>query len=334
VSLIPYNNFTPGLVRGTQQIGQIPQYLTSDKRDNLTPEVTLTYRPTDDLTAYISYKRGYKGPGFNLSTLTATFIPPAGGTPNLATISPFGPEKSEGVEGGVKTFLFDHQLSLNVAAYYYKYRGLQVSFAQQEPSGNYLIVTQNAASATVQGLELSATYSPRSVAGLTFSGNTAYNHSNYEKFNAASCYSGQSIAQGCSSDISTAGIQSLNGRMLTRAPRFTAQLGADYVVPVADNYNVGININGNFSSSYYTSAELNPIGLQKAYLTLDATLRLANVDDAWKLELIGRNLTDKIYGIAGNDVGSATAGVPADVALLTNRPREFMLRLTVRPENF
>jgi outer membrane receptor protein involved in Fe transport len=79
------------------------------------PEVTLTYRPTDDLTMFGAWKRGFKSGSFSVATPAVT------GKDNS-----FGDEKVNGGEAGLKSRLLDRQLAVNVASYCYDYNGLQV----------------------------------------------------------------------------------------------------------------------------------------------------------------------------------------------------------------
>src|SRR5690606_7377633 len=99
-SLITENNVT-GL--SGERIGaDVPLSLTRYKEDKITPEVTLTYRPTSELTAFIAYKHGYKGPGWNGWTTGAPAANP-----------PVPGETTKGFEGGIKAQAFDRQLSLD-----------------------------------------------------------------------------------------------------------------------------------------------------------------------------------------------------------------------------
>ena len=82
--------------------------------DNISPEATITYKPTSNHTIYAAYRKGFKSGGFN----TAAGVSP------LIDLR-YGPEKAEGFEAGTKLRLGD--LRLNVAAYRYKYGGLQVT---------------------------------------------------------------------------------------------------------------------------------------------------------------------------------------------------------------
>src|SRR4030095_11059177 len=80
------------------------------------PEATITYTPNDDITAFASYKKGFKSGSFKLAvpanvSRTATgAIRPGSGENNA-----FDDEKVEGYEIGLKTRLLDRSLLFNVA---------------------------------------------------------------------------------------------------------------------------------------------------------------------------------------------------------------------------
>ncbi|MCO5792547.1 MAG: TonB-dependent receptor [Blastomonas sp.] len=77
-------------------------------------DLTMNYRPSDDLLAYVSVRRGIKPGGFN--------------TP-LAPLAPqnmrFNAEKLDAVEAGFKSDLFDRRLRLNASVYHYWYNNYQ-----------------------------------------------------------------------------------------------------------------------------------------------------------------------------------------------------------------
>ncbi|MCX7863923.1 MAG: TonB-dependent receptor, partial [Novosphingobium sp.] len=91
---------------------------------NWSPEVTLTYTPSDTLTVFAAFKQAYKSGSFNI------VIPGAAGEDKS-----FGDEKVVGGEMGVKSRLFDRQLSFDIAGYYYRYSGLQTGVNEPAQGG-------------------------------------------------------------------------------------------------------------------------------------------------------------------------------------------------------
>jgi outer membrane receptor protein involved in Fe transport len=290
-----------------------------------TPEFTLTYRPTDDLTAFITYKHGYKGPGFNANLVVPQYTP----TMTAADLSPFGGEKVKGVEGGVKAQLLDRQLQLTASGYLYNYRGLQVAFTDVVRS---LVYISPIANARVQGIELGADYAPMSVPGLTLNAFLNYNDSHYTKFPTSRCYGNQTVAQGC-----VAGLQDITGKPLHLAAKWTGNVGGTYKWDVNQDYWASFSAGVKFSSGYYTSAELNPVGYFNGYALVDLAARFGPQSGKWELALICRDCNDKLYPVYANDSGNnsspAINGVaqPGGITAQVARPREILLQMTVHP---
>ena len=86
---------------------------------NFSPEATLTYTPSDDLTVFAAYKTGFKSGSFNGTIFAAP-----------TTAASFGDEKVKGGELGLKSRLADGQVRFNAATYYYRYSGLQSARAK------------------------------------------------------------------------------------------------------------------------------------------------------------------------------------------------------------
>ena len=133
----------------------LPHDVTNISEHNASPEFTLSYHPTDDWTLFTSYKFGYKGPGFNLSTFAIPAYVYQPGNINAGNIKPFGGERVKGVEGGAKAQLLDHHLDVTLTGYAYKYHGLQVS--KYDNSTETVTIT-NSANALTKGLELGLNY--------------------------------------------------------------------------------------------------------------------------------------------------------------------------------
>src|SRR5690606_15810832 len=85
--------------------------------ENISPEATLTWKPTDDLTLYVAYKEGFKAGGYNLSQVLSPVTRLEQGQ--------FDAEEAKGFEIGLKAMLLDRQMRLAVTAYDYDIDGLQ-----------------------------------------------------------------------------------------------------------------------------------------------------------------------------------------------------------------
>jgi len=294
--------------------------------NNLSPEVTLTWKPSDDVTAFVGYKKGFKSGGFSGSALDSAI-----GNTTIADLA-FRPEKAKGVEGGVRAILFDRRVRLALDAYRYTYDDLQVDFFD---STKIQYITKNAASSRVQGVEFEGEWAPPEISGLVLRGTLNYNKSKYTSFADAPCYGGQRPSEGCTI-VAGRPIQDLSGTPTALAPKWTAALEANYEHELTPGLVFGANANLKYSSSYLANPFGNPSTRQDSYTTLDAAIRLRTKDSRWEVALVGKNLTDKYvtYFVgdapsSGSGTGTA-AGVHSDLVAAPNLPRTIAVQLTFK----
>jgi iron complex outermembrane receptor protein len=332
-----FNVGTPGV-----PLGPLPLLDPNLSSTNTSPEITLTYRPTEDLTVFGSYKQGYKSGSFNsLLYIDAT------------TPTKFGDEEVKGGEVGLKSRLLDRRLSLNVAAYYYRYMGLQVGATEVSPSGYVQSRVVNAASAITKGIDFDAAYAPSQVEGLTLRVGSSYSHARYGTFRNAPCGGNQTISEGCDQLFSSLDAayhaQDLSGRPLARAPDWTINSGIDYETPLGQDITLTFGGSLMYSSKFYQNIIQRPGFVQDDFTKVNANIALKGPNNAWEVALIGNNITDEITAgscananangalfFGGQMTGQATGGpAGADYALCDpERGREVWLRLTVRPLEF
>lgn len=292
--------------------------------DNWSPEATITWKPTDEVTVYGAYKTAYKSGGFSNSALVTALTIPS----DIA----FEPEKVEGFEGGVKTTLFDRQLRFNVGAYYYKYKNLQIDYFN---SVTFQFITTNAGSATTKGVEVEAEFAPRGLPGLSARAIIAYNKARYQDY-LAPCYGGQSTQAGCTETFQGGPGQDLSGTPTALAPEWTGTFGLNYETPVGDGIVFAASTNVKYSDDYLASSFGHPLSRQSSFATIDATARLQTFDGQLEFAVIGKNLTNKFYISGVQDQpnsGSGTgtpAGIAADETGLVSLPRTIMFQITAR----
>lgn len=326
----------------------VPLLVPRIKADNVSPDFSVTYTPTDTITVFGAYRRGFKSGSFNTVTVV-----------DSNTHADFGDEKAEGGEVGVKTRLFDRALTANLAIYRYKYSDLQVGANDISETGAILLRTINAAAAKVEGVDVEVAFSPPQMENLTLHGDVNYNHARFTEFNNAPCGNGQTRAQGCNQLLNPQTqrytSQDLAGRPLVRAPDWTGSIGAEYDIPVGDGLTLGLGTTARYSSQYYTNLVELPGYTQESYIKTSANIALKGRDDAWEVALIGNNLSNKITaGLCSNSntqngtvFGEQLAGGPAltggpaqgaagsdELGCVAERGREVWVRLTVRSLGF
>ncbi len=299
--------------------------------NDFSPEVTATYRPTERLTLFGSYKRGFLSGGFN------------GSVGNPTTPLNYGPQKIEGFEGGVKALLFDGALRINLSAYTYKVPGLQITAFDTLTGINTI---RNAGGARTKGIDFDMNYRAP-IEGLTLRGAISYDRARYLSY-FGPCWLGQSQAQGCNFRSTGNGNarpilpgengnnQNLAGRQVINAPEWAGNVSASYETPLGSTLKLGLSGGVTFGSSVPTDATLNRDAYSPKHALLDATVRIADAEDAWELALIGQNLNNKFYWtntqpqqFTGGAFGTVAGAARPDIYAVPNRARQIMVRLTV-----
>lgn len=317
----------------------LPNKISPKRRtfSNWSPEVTLAYKPNPDFNLFGSYKQGFKAGAYNLGG-TVVDGPTKNPAINTFDIS-YEPETAKGFEVGLKTRLADRQLRVNLAAYSYLYKNLQLSRVDEITKALSVL---NGSSARIKGVEGDFSFAPNGVPGLTINGAAAYNSARYNSSFLGPCFTGQTIAQGCFVNSIGIKVQEFNGRPLPRAPKFSSSLGLSYETGINDGWNIGVNGNAVYTSKQFVSQELSPIGFSPRRVLLDAALSLSTKSKSMEFQIIGRNLSDQHFGVTGNGsfgtgstASSATAnGIISDYEGPVSRGREIWLKVTLRPSQF
>lgn len=297
--------------------------------ENLSPQVTLRYKPDRNTTYYAAYKEGFKSGGFNISQSLTPAASVAAGQ--------FDSETARGFESGLRLIRMGGALSFNATAYNYEYIDLQVQSFDPVTIGQ---VADNAGKLKTRGVEADFEYLLDAVPGLALRGAAAYNHAEFSGY-IGQCYAGQTVAAGCRlvpnplNGVFTS--QDYGGRTPPKAPRFAGRIGFGYDVDLSEDFKLQLTSDVSHTSKYNFTDTLRPDAFQKGYTKLDASIRLVGKDDRWRVSLIGRNLTNEHVVTAANDIpfaggtGTGTAtGVLADMSAFVENPREIFLEFGVR----
>lgn len=120
------------------------------------PKASVDYNFTKDVMAYVTVARGDEEADFSENT-------DAGG---VNEVLPYKTEFALSYEAGVKSTLFDHHLTLNLAGFYIDYSNRLFEVTQFNQSG-YFTTTSNIGSSKNYGFELEAVVRPTSELSLT-----------------------------------------------------------------------------------------------------------------------------------------------------------------------
>ena len=256
------------------------------KSNKPTYRASIGWQATPTIFTYATYSRGFKGGGFNDQI--------GGFAPFGADLAAFRtaaratrPETADSYEAGLKSEFFDRRVRFNLTGFHVKYKDLQKQLnvplvVNGQP--NQVTIFVNAASAVVNGLELETSAVP--TRGLTLRGVLGYQNAKYKSY----------VAPGAGYNLADA--------PLDRAPKWQWTLDGTYEVPVS-SFKLTFNGNVNYVGRNLNTQDINdPLGntFLNARTLVNASVTVADVADRYYARLIGRNLTDKRYKIAEQNV--------------------------------
>lgn len=281
-----------------------PEIKFSDS--NWSPELAVLHEVTPDVSVYAAYKRGFKSGGIDNSALPSNTLSEYAATGNFGALV-FDSETAEGFEGGLKSYLAGRSIRLNGALFHYTFSDLQL---QNFDPVKIQYSTTNAGEVRSRGGEVELLWRTP-VPSLSLAGSVAYTDSEFTE-----------------SYVSNASVD-LKGRAPARAPKWAGYVSSEYSLPLAARTEFRVMGLANFSSSYFTDESTFNDYVQDAYTTFDLTASIGDVDDRWKLSLIGLNLTDKIY--VNTSSGRPFRGPGGDdLALIQNRGRQIFLQASAK----
>lgn len=252
-------------VGAPEAMAPMPQETTTF--DEPTWRLALDYEFAENLHVYTSYNRGIKSGGFDLLGVG---------------VEPFKPEFLDDYEVGAKTQFLDNRIRLNVAAFYYDYKDIQVS---ANPAGT--IVTLNAASAKIKGVEADAQFVV--TPALRVSLGLAYMDGEFGDFPNPIVYP----ASPFDPPVVLANAKGLD---TTRTPDLTGNLAINYSLETA----IGVvDFNGSVyhNSGFYWDVD-NRLE-QPNYTLLGLSVTWHSPDDSLSVRLWGENLSDEHYLVGG-----------------------------------
>jgi iron complex outermembrane receptor protein len=232
--------------------------------------VALDHNFTPDVMGYVSYDRGFKSGVYNLLSYAD---------------APVNPEILDAYQIGVKSELADHHVRLNAAAFYYKYKNIQV---QEIVSG--ATISLNAAAAEMKGVDVDFVFAPTRF--FTLQGGAEWLHGRYTDFKNAPFNipnlgpTGQPIGGNTQSAGDATGFDTV------RSPEATANLSGDYRVPLSAG-----SLDFVVSYSYNSGFAWDPDNRvrEPAYSLVNASAGWSSPTDRFGLRLWGTNLTDHQY---------------------------------------
>jgi len=224
--------------------------------------VALDHQFTPDVLGYVSYNRGFKSGGYNL------------GSPGSA---PFKPEQLDAYEVGLKSEFLDRRVRLNLAAFYYDYKDIQVSISLGGAQ-----IFANAGAARNYGFDASLDFVATD--RLTFSTGLGLVDAKYTDYPNVRAFTSAGVAYI---------IPNAKGNYLPYAPPVTGFVSGEYRIPTSvGEFKASANVSYT-AKAYITPDNGNPL---PARTLVNAALEWQSQSaKPLGVRLWGKNLTNVYY---------------------------------------
>ena len=252
-------------------LGTSDVFTVNYSQGNLSGLATVSYQLTPDILTYVTYARGNKSGGLNLTQL------PPGASSVIA------PETIDSVEGGAKTAFFDHRLILNADLFWENDTNYQANLYNSALGKQYL---SNVPKVRSQGVEIDAQAQP--VNHVSLYGSLTYDDAVYASYANGVCGLENITLSHCN----------LSGAPLAGVPRWAASAGGEVSQPLklgsheAETY---LGVDYSFRSSLYSASTDSIYSRLPSLNLVNARLGLRSANGRWDAYVFARNLLNKSY---------------------------------------
>lgn len=282
---LDYSQFTqPGRVGINPTVDRFDE----TTEDNVSWRVGLQYQVEPRSMVYATIARGYKGPGFNQTSIA-----------NATTSQYVGPEIPTSYEIGAKTTLLDGRLLFNVAAFHTTFEDYQAQTLDRSVTPA-VFRTINAGSVETKGVETD--FIARLGDDWTLIGAVNWTDARYGDFEPISCFPGQTEAQGCV--VVSPGLPPLvaptraydaSGQPLPGVSKWKGNLALRYERPLTAGLTFDAMADWSWRTDTNASANQDPATVVEGYGVVGFNMGVGADDGRWRLSLWGRNLGDERF---------------------------------------
>ena len=270
----------------------IPPTMVDVSTARVDPKLGLRYQFSPTAMAYLQYSTGFKSGGTNPRPLS----------PGL--VLPFGPEKLEAYEAGVKTEWLDRRVRANAAVFQSHYKDLQMSAFATTAAGQQIVTVTNVGRAVIRGIE--AELSARPIQHLQIDAQLGL-----LKYDTRDLGAAAGVAGGPTLTSKPIGV-----------PERTANLGLQYAVQ-GGGWTLTPRVEYSFKSKIYNDAANTEAIASPALGLWNARISWEPSGQHWSVVASVANLADKAYFAANSDQGTTREAVPG-------MPRTYMLSVRRR----
>ncbi|WP_430443682.1 TonB-dependent receptor [Sphingorhabdus contaminans] len=251
---------------------------TTASDDAISGKAGLQYEFSRNAQIYATYTRGYKGQSLG-TEYNQTF--------NNNPVAE--PETVNAYEIGFKGTTADRTFSISVAGFIADYQNLQIQANKSDTSGTVpviLFIVTNAGESRTRGIEIEGTIRPDEHFSLGFG--AAYVHGRFDADGVACPLQNQAaavtVAVGGVQPVNTCyrqtvtgttlsgRVQNIRNGILPNSPTFKINLNPRYEREVGANLTGYVDVNLAFQSKVNFSVEQDPLLVQPAFTTVDASI--------------------------------------------------------------
>ena len=295
--------------------------------EKVTGRVVVEHDFNESTMVYGSYTRGFKPGGSNLTYGREDEIAP------IVVLPTFEEEIVDAYEIGLKTDLADGRVRLNAAAFYYNYEGLQYQATDPEVFQGGV---GNIPESEIFGaeLELSAFLSESLILDVRLAwldteitgDHLALDNVQSEAAGGALVRDGNLLFSPKVQEARSDAVQNVNGNELAKTPEFTGNIALNWNTEIASwgelNSSLQYTYRGAFKHRIFNNDVTDVV---PSYDVIDLVVGLRPEGKNWRVELIGKNLTDEA-GINARFTDVFGVGATGDELI---SPRQVMARFAM-----
>ncbi|VVT08210.1 Iron complex outermembrane recepter protein [Sphingomonas sp. EC-HK361] len=257
------------------------RYAAKVNDGSLTGRANIAYEVTSSVLGYVSFARGAKSGGINMSGLPLDNTSrPALGTAVVR------PEQNTNYEIGLKTCLFDRRLIFNLDGFYTRVTDFQANVTDTRAAAALRTYLANIPKVTVKGFEADATAAL--TRNFSLRASATYADGKYVDYPTGSCPIEKIGNATAACDLSGVGLPGL--------PKWSVTLGGDYAYPIHALGGGALVLHADSSSK--TRQFGDPTGSRytviDGYTAVNGSIGIRS-DAGWELAIFARNLFDRDY---------------------------------------
>ncbi len=259
----------------------------------LTGEVGAKWFWTESKLVYGKWARGYKAGGFNddrTEVLKDHDDDPSTPDELVPVLLAFSPELVDAWEVGSKNSFFDDKLHLNLTGFWYDYTDLQVPKVT-----GLTVITDNAAAATIWGLELEAITQPFD--GMTLAASVGYLNATFDEFCSDDGANFSNVDDPICEDGLTGafdGLSDLEDNRLEDSPKWTTALYSAYDLDLGKRGTLTPVVEFAWIDSYFLRPQNSSIDRVGDHTKTDLRLIWRSPTKRWTVEGFVENLENDI----------------------------------------